>query len=73
MGRRNRRPIFDIFVICSNLIVGGGGGVEQEVFFRASSNHIFCVPSFTFKDEWRRVSPRFHLVSDINQGNKEAR
>ena len=25
-----------------------------------------------FKDEGRRVSPRFHvLVSDVNQGNKE--
>ena len=35
MGRRNRRPIFDIFVICSNLIVGGGGGMEQEVFFKS--------------------------------------
>ena len=51
MGRRDRRPIFDIFVICSTLIVGGGGGVEQKVFFRTSGNRIFCVPGFTFKDE----------------------
>ena len=34
----------------------------------------FFVFQVLFKDEWRRVSRRFHLfVSDINQGKKEAR
>ena len=45
VGERDRKPNFDIFVVCSTLIVGVGG-VEQKVFFRASCNCIFCVPGF---------------------------
>ena len=73
VGERDRRPSFDIFVVCSTLIVGGGRPRETKSIFRAWCNRIFCVPVF-FRDELRRVSPIFHpFVSDINQGKKEAR
>ena len=50
VGERDRRPSFDIFVVCSTLNVGGGWWRGSKYLFRSSCNCIFCGPGL-FKDE----------------------
>ena len=44
VGERDRRPSFDIFVVCSTSIVGGGRPRETKVFLEPG-----VIASFVFQ------------------------
>ena len=70
---RDRRPSFDIFVVCSTLIAGGGQWHGGKSSFRASCNRIFRVPGFIKGWVTQGESKIPSFFSDINRGIEEAK